>query len=135
MAVTVAVLATELRLATDASAPPPEPLNGVLSRTLAGVSGHRIRAHPRRCPRGYPGLGRYRGRVSYVHDRPSAPQGERFANPWRNSAGPRQMLSRWIDRRAVAIGGPDQGPEEAPDDAPAPMQPGLPSPPRETRTP
>ena len=112
-------MATELRLATDASAPPPEPLNGVLLRTLRAsqaIVSERIRDD---APEAIKDLAVI-AVASYVHDRPSAPQGERFANPWRNS-GAEQMLSRWIDRRAVAVGGPDEAPYEAPDDAPAPI--------------
>ena len=119
MAVTVAVLATELRVWTDPNSPPPEPLAGVLARTLRAsqaIVSERIRDDAPEAIRDLAVI----AVASYVHDRPSAPQGERFANPWRNS-GAEQMLSRWIDRRAVAIGGPDQGPYEAPDDAPAPI--------------
>ena len=110
MAVTVAVLATELRLTTDASAAPPEPLNGVLARTLRAsqaIVSERIRDD---APEAIKDLAVI-AVASYVHDRPSAPQGERFANPWRNS-GAEQMLSRWISRRAVAIGGPDEADED-----------------------
>ena len=120
MAVTVAVLATELRLATDASAPPPEPLNGTLARTLRAsqaIVSERIRGD---APEAIKDLAVI-AVASYVFDRPSAAQGERFANAWRNS-GAEAMLSRWISRRAVAIGGPDQGPYEAPDDAPGPSK-------------
>ena len=119
MAVDLGTLAVELRLTADASAPPPEPLNGVLSRTLRAsqaIVSERIRDD---APEAIKDLAVI-AVASYVHDRPSAPQGERFANPWRNS-GAEQMLSRWIDRRAVAIGGPDEAPYEAPDDAPAPI--------------
>ena len=119
MAVTVAVLATELRVWTDPNSPPPEPLAGVLARTLRAsqaIVSERVRDDAPEAIRDLAVI----AVASYVHDRPSAPQGERFANPWRNS-GAEQMLSRWIDRRAVAIGGPDQGPYEAPDDAPAPI--------------
>ena len=120
MAVTVAVLATELRVWTDPNSPPPEPLAGVLARTLRAsqaIVSERIRDDAPEAIRDLAVI----AVASYVHDRPSAPQGERFANPWRNS-GAEQMLSRWIDRRAVAIGGPDQGPYEAPDDAPGPSK-------------
>lgn len=120
MAVTVAVLATELRVWTDPNSPPPEPLAGVLARTLRAsqaIVSERVRDDAPEAIRDLAVI----AVASYVHDRPSAPQGERFANPWRNS-GAEAMLSRWISRRAVAIGGPDQGPYEAPDDAPGPSK-------------
>ena len=108
MAVTVAVLATELRVWTDPARPPPEPLSGTLSRTLRAaqaIVSERIRDDAPEAIRDLAVI----AVASYVFDRPSAPQGERFANPWRNS-GAEQMLSRWIDRRAVAVGGPDEAP-------------------------
>ena len=119
MAVDIATLAVELRLATDPASPPPEPLSGTLSRTLRAaqaIVSERIRDDAPEAIRDLAVI----AVASYVFDRPSAAQGERFANPWRNS-GAEAMLSRWISRRAVAIGGPDEAPYEAPDDAPAPI--------------
>ena len=120
VAVDIATLAVELRLATDPASPPPEPLSGTLSRTLRAaqaIVSERIRDDAPEAIRDLAVI----AVASYVHDRPSAPQGERFANPWRNS-GAEQMLSRWIDRRAVAIGGPDEAPEDAPAPIPGPSK-------------
>ena len=119
MAVDIATLAVELRLATDPASPPPEPLSGTLSRTLRAaqaIVSERIRDDAPEAIRDLAVI----AVASYVFDRPSAAQGDRFANAWRNS-GAEAMLSRWISRRAVAIGGPDEAPYEAPDDAPAPI--------------
>ena len=119
MAVGVGQLAVELRLATNASAVPPEPLFGTLTivlRAAEAIVNERVR-------KGAPEALMNAACIavaSYLFDRPSAPQGERFANAWRNS-GAEQMLSRWIDRRAVAIGGDDEA-EEVPAPTPEPSK-------------
>ena len=126
MVISVGQLAVELRLATDPASPPPEPLSGVLSRTLATATqlvGERVRTDTPQVLRDAATV----AVASYVFDRPSASGGTRFSNAWANS-GAEQMLSRWIDRRAAVIGGPDQGPYEAPDDAPDHATGGAPNP-------
>ncbi len=103
MAVTVAQLAVELRIATDPDTPPDEPLASVLSRALRAA---KAVVHERVNP-ATPEALRDIGVIavaSYLFDRPSAAPGARFANAWENS-GAGAMLSRWMTRRAVAIGG------------------------------
>ncbi len=102
MAVTVGILATELRLAVDPDTPPAEPLASVLSRALKAaeaIVNERTRDDTPEAVRDLAVV----AVASYLFDRPSAAPGLRFANAWANS-GAEAMLSRWIDRRAVAIG-------------------------------
>ena len=118
MAVDIATLAVELRLATDPASPPPEPLSGTLSRTLRAAQAI---VNPSASADDAPEAIRDLAVIavaSYVFDRPTAPQGERFANPWRNSGAEANAKSRWIDPV-----GPwrSADPMKAADDAPAPI--------------
>ena len=85
MAVSVGQFAVELRLATDANTPPPEPLAGVLLRTLNAASA----MVEERVIDGAPGAlvdSAVVAVASYLYDRPSAPAGTRFSNAWRTVA-------------------------------------------------
>ena len=113
VAVDLGTLAVELRLATDPDNPPSEPLASVLSRALRAAKVMvNERVHPA-TPQDLRDIGIV-AVASYVFDRPTAPQGERFANVWRNS-GAEMMLSRWVSRRALPIGGEIDEADEAED--------------------
>ena len=111
MAVTVTTLAIDLRLHTDPDNPPTEPLAGTLERALEAAKA----IIKERCGPGAPTRlkdAAITAVASYLYDKPTAPQGERFSNAWRNS-GAAAMLAPWIPLRAVAIGGDDVAVSEA----------------------
>ena len=111
MAVSVAILATELRLHADPDSPPPEPMAGTLARTLRAsqaIVDERVRDDTPTAIRDLAVI----AVASYVFDRPSAASGTRFSNAWGNS-GAEAMLSKWIDHQIGVIGGKDDPEPEA----------------------
>ena len=111
MAVDLATLAIELRLHTDPATPPAEPLAGVLGRALEAAKGIVGERAGQNAPEAVTDQATI-AVASYLYDRPTAPQGERFANAWRNS-GAASMLAPWAKVRAVPIGGEDVAVSEA----------------------
>ena len=101
MAVTVADVALDLRLVTQAE----EDLDAGLSAMLARHLGAAAAIVEQRAPGAPEALADAAtiAIAAYLFDRPSAPSGSRFANAWTNS-GASSMLARYVRRRARSVG-------------------------------
>ena len=97
MAITVAQLAGAMRVGDGVTAPA-EPVLGILTRAL-GVADAFIDLNAEDAPEAIKDEARVR-MAAYLYDAPTAGQGERFANAWRNS-GAAALVSRWVVRRAA----------------------------------
>ena len=86
MAVDIATLAVELRLATDPASPPPEPLSGTLSRTLRAaqaIVSERIRDDAPEAIRDLAVI----AVASYVHRQAERPPGRTLRQPMAEQRG------------------------------------------------
>lgn len=119
MAVSVGDLALDLRIITDDAAAVPAGQSAILARHLGAAE-----ALVSERTSGAPDALRDAAVLaiaSYAYDRPTAGGGSRYASAWRNS-GAAEILSAYIRRRAVVIGGPQTAAARA---APGPVQPGA----------
>lgn len=96
MAVTVIGLAVALRLITDGTEAPEEPVNGILTRLL-GVGTALVNKHAEDAPDDVKDEAVIRV-CGYLFDMPTAARGDRFAYAWRNS-GAASLVSSWVSRR------------------------------------
>jgi len=103
VAVTVTTLAIDLQVHTDPDTPPVEPLAGVLGRALDTARALVEKRTATDTPEAVKDAA-ITAIASYLYDRPTAPQGERFSNPWRSS-GAASILAPWVVLRAQAING------------------------------
>ena len=109
MAVSVGDLALDLRLIADLTEAIPDGQTAILTRHLAAAS-----ALVDERTSGAPDALRDAAVLaiaSYAYDRPTAGGGTRYASAWRNS-GASEILSAYVRRRAVVIGGASTGASE-----------------------
>ena len=104
MALTVAQLAGAMRVG-DGVTDPAEPILGIITRAL-GVADAFIDLNAEDAPEAVKDEARVR-MAAYLYDAPTAAQGERFANAWRNS-GAAALVSRWVVRRAAVAATEDR---------------------------
>ena len=109
MAVSVGDLALDLRLIADATEAVPDGQTAILTRQL-GAADALITERTSGAPDALKDAAAL-AIAAYLYDRPTAGGGTRYASAWRNS-GASEILSAYVRRRAVVIGGGAAGASE-----------------------